>query len=134
LLVNYFPFNYFARLKTGKIILWCYLIWYLITLYHYFDPSLAIWLNSLGISVVIGFALLLSVGNNKAEPQDPWQTFRLFMMPFGVSSFSSLIKDHGFILIAPPVFAEFVFSVGSCLAFVVCVYILKLVDRCNRTY
>lgn len=134
MLLNYFPLNYFVRLKTGKIILWCYLIWYLVTLYNYFDPNLAIWLNSLGISAVIGFALLLSVGNNKAEPKDPWQTFRLFMMPFGVSSFSSLIKGHGFILIAPPVLAEFVFSVGSCLAFVACVYILKLIDHCNRTY
>ncbi len=45
------------------------------------------------------------------------------MMPFGVSSFSSLIKGHGFILIAPPVLAEFVFSVGSCFAFVACVYL-----------
>ena len=134
MLVNYFPLNYFVRLKTGKIILWCYLIWYLVTLYNYFDPNLAIWLNSLGISAVIGFALLLSVGNNEAGPQDRWQTFRLFMMPFGVSSFSSLIKGHGFILIAPPVLAEFVLSVGSCLAFVVCVYILKLINHCNRTY
>jgi len=134
LLVNYFPLNYFVGLKAGKIILWCYLIWYLVTLYNYFDPNLVIWLNSLGISVVIGFALLLSVGNNEAKGLDTWQTFRLFMMPFGVSSFSSLIKGHGFILIAPPVLAEFVFSVVCCLAFVVCVYILKLVDRCGRTF
>jgi len=105
-----------------------------VTLYNYFDPTLAIWLNSIGISVVIGFALLLSVGNNETKPLDPWQTFRLFMMPFGVSSFSSLIKGHGFILIAPPVLTEFLFSVGSCLAFVVCVYILKLIDHSNHTY
>ena len=89
---------------------------------------------SLGISVVISFALLLSVGSNAAKTLDPWQTFRLFMMPFGVSSFSSLIKGHGFILIAPPVFAEFVFSVGSCLAFVLCIYILKLMHRSNRSF
>ena len=134
MLVNYFPLNYFVRLKAGKIILWCYLIWYLVTLYNYFDSRLAIWLNSFGISVVIGFALLISVGNNGAKTLDRWQTFRLFMMPFGVSSFSSLIKGHGFILIAPPVFAEFVFSVGSCLAFVLCIYILKLMYPSNRSY
>ena len=134
MLVNYFPLNYFVRLKAGKIILWCYLIWYLVTLYNYFDSSLAIWLNSLGISVVIGFALLLSVGNNEAKGLEPWQTFRLFMMPFGVSSFSSLIKGHGFILIAPPVFSEFVLSVASCLAFVICIYILKLMYPSNRSF
>lgn len=132
MLVNCFPLNYFVRLKTGKIILWCYLIWYVVTLYNYFDPAPVIWLNSLGISMVIGFALLLSINNPEAKPTDPWQTFRLFMMPFGVSSFSSLIKGHGFILIAPPVFTEFAFSVGTCLAFVVFVYVLKLVDRRRR--
>ena len=134
LLLNAFPLNYFVRLKAGKVVLWCYLIWYLVTLYHYFDSSIAIWLNSLGISVVIGFALLLSVGHNEAKPLDPWQTFRLFMMPFGVSSFSSLIKGHGFILIAPPVFEEFAWSVGSCLSFVLFIYLLKLFHPSSRSF
>lgn len=130
--LNYFPLNYFARLKVGKLILWCYLIWYLVTLYNYFDPSPSIWLNSLGISIVIGFALLLSVSGSSPKSPDRWQTFRLFLMPFCVSSFSSLIKGHGFILIAPPVLTELALSFGSCVTFVVFVSILKLFDRSGR--
>ncbi len=130
--LNYFPLNYFARLKVGKLILWCYLIWYLVTLYNYFDPSPSIWLNSLGISIVIGFALLLSVSDSSPKSPDRWQTFRLFLMPFCVSSFSSLIKGHGFILIAPPVLSELALSFGSCVTFVVFVFILKLFDRSGR--
>ena len=57
------PFTYLAKLETGKLVLWCYLIWYLVTLVFYFDPSPAIWINSIGISVIIGIALLLSVGS-----------------------------------------------------------------------
>lgn len=53
--------RYFASLSAGKTILWCYLIWYCITAFNYFDPAPAIWLNSVGTSVVIGFASILSV-------------------------------------------------------------------------
>lgn len=119
-------FRYFIALKKGKIALWCYLIWYLVTLFFYFDPSPAIWLNSLGISVVIGVALLLSVSNQTAQGVDRWQVFRLFLMPFCVSSFSSLIKDHGFILIVPPRAIEQITAVGLCLAFIGIISLLKL--------
>ena len=122
--------RYLEALPTGKVVLWCYLIWYLVTAFNYFDPAPAIWLNSLGISVVIGFALLLSVGGSKAV--DRWQTFRLFMMPFGVSSFSSLIKGRGFILIAPPTVGVLAICVGSCAAFVLVVFALKSIRRENR--
>ncbi len=54
--------NYFAQLKPGKMVLWFYLIWYFVTVYFHFDPNPKIWINALGISVVIGIALLLSVG------------------------------------------------------------------------
>lgn len=128
-LLKYFPFNYFVNLKAGKTILWCYLIWYLVTLYHYFDASPAIWLNSIGISLVIGFALLLSVNTPDLKSSDRWQTFRLFLMPFCVSSFSSLIKGRGFVLIAPPITSELILSVSSCLIFALFVYVLKYINR-----
>ena len=117
--------RYFASLTAGKTILWCYLLWYLITVFNYFDPSPAIWLNSVGISAVIGFALVLSVGGSTLKDADRWQTFRLFLMPFCVSSFSSLIKGQGFILIIPPRATEQLVSVGVCVAFVVFVAALK---------
>ena len=31
--------KYFARLQTPKIILWCYLLWYLATVWFNFDPN-----------------------------------------------------------------------------------------------
>ncbi|WP_217349763.1 hypothetical protein [Polaromonas sp. A23] len=119
------PLRYFASLSTGKTVLWCYLIWYLVTVVYHFDPSPAIWLNSLGISVVIGVALLLSVGAGGKGKTDRWQTFRLFLMPFGVSSFSSLIKGRGYILIVPPQLDEQLMSAGLCAAFVLGVLTLK---------
>jgi hypothetical protein len=109
--------TYLSRLSNGKLVLWCYLIWYLNTVARHFDPSPAIWLNSLGISAVIGVALMLSVSGNAAARNDPWQTFRLFAMPFCVSSFSSLIKGKGFILVFPPASNELAAAVGACLLF-----------------
>lgn len=119
--------RYFASLSAGKAILWCYLIWYLITAFNYFDPTPAIWLNSVGISAVIGFALILSVGGAPLKSVDRWQTFRLFLMPFCVSSFSSLIKGQGFMLIVPPRPGQQLASVGACTVFVLFVATLKRV-------
>src|SRR5690606_7302027 len=91
--------SYLSNMRNGKMVLWCYLIWYIVTVIYHFDPTPALWLNSLGISAVIGFALLLSVGASDLRSSDQWQTFRLFLMPFCVSSFSSLIKGKGYVLI-----------------------------------
>ena len=72
--------GYLARLGIGKTVLWCYLIWYAVTVAHHFDASPAIWGNAIGISAVIGVALMLSVSRRDTAP-DHWQTFRLFLMP-----------------------------------------------------
>ena len=37
---------------------------------------------------------------------DKWAVARLFMMPFAVSSFAALIKDHGFFVVFSPRLAE----------------------------
>lgn len=109
--------QYLSRLPNGKLVLWCYLIWWGSTVFHHFDPSPSIWLSSVGISAVIGVALILSVGSLKSATRDRWQTFRLFAMPFCVSSFSSLIKGKGFILVFPPSTTELATAVILCLAF-----------------
>lgn len=114
--------RYFQTLPAGKAVLWCYLIWYLCTVVSYFDPSPAIWLNSLGISAIIGVALLLSVGGSGARFTASWQTFRLFFMPFAVSSFSALIKGRGFLLIFPPSPAQLALQLGLCAAFLLAVW------------
>lgn len=110
--------RYFRGLGAGRVTLWCYLLWYLATVYFRFDPAPAIWLNSLGISAVIGIALMLSVGSPGGRGRDPWQVFRLFLMPFCVSSFSSLIKGHGYWLVFPADPFELCCSLALCLAFV----------------
>ncbi len=121
--------RYFTKLSTGKLVLWCYLIWYVVAVISYFDPAPDIWLNAVGVSVVIGVALLLSVGHERSRKKDRWQTFRLFLMPFCVYSFSSLTKDKGYILIFPRRFSEQLTSVGLCATFVLIVVILKRFKR-----
>ena len=116
--------RYLASLSAGKTALWCYLIWYAITVVNHFDASIAIWANAIGISAVIGVALLLSVSRRQA-PADHWQTFRLFLMPFCVSSFSQLIKGKGFWLIFPPSIDELLVSAGACVAFVMLVVVIR---------
>ncbi len=117
---------YLANLRPGKIVLWCYLIWYLVSVSFRFDPSPTIWLNSLGISLVIGIGLQLSVAKSNPGQSSFWQTFRLFVMPFCVSSFSSLIKGYGYILIFPTDPKELFLSIGACFVFIAIVLVLRL--------
>ena len=123
------PISYLAKLTAGKIALWCFLIWYLATVIHHFDPTPAIWLNALGISAIIGIALYLSVREPGKPPPDRWTTMRLFLMPFCVSSFSQLIKGKGFVLVFPPDLHEIAISLGACAAFVLLVWIVRRVAR-----
>ncbi len=120
--------QYFQQLKVNKAILWCYLIWYLVVVYFYFSPSLKLWINSIGISAVIGTGLLLSVSSSNGQ-NNYWQTFRLYLMPFCVSSFSALIKDQGFIVILSPKIQENLISISFCILFLSFVLILKLIKN-----
>lgn len=117
--------KYFASLGKGKIVLWCYLTWYLVNVYLRFDPSPRLWLNSVGISTVIGTGLLLSVANPNGNRADGWQTFRLYMMPFCVSSFSALIKGQGYVLIFPTKVNELGLALAACVGFVLFVMTTK---------
>ena len=69
----------------------------------HFDPSPKIWINSIGISIVIGTGLLLSVSSGEIGSRDNWQTFRLYFMPFCILSFSALIKRQEFIVFVSPI-------------------------------
>ena len=92
--------RYFAKLSTGRLVLWCYFLWYAFFVVRYFDASRNLWLTSLGIAIIVGIALVISAGGSARL--DRWQMFRLFLMPFCVSSFSALVKGHGFVLIFSP--------------------------------
>ena len=124
-----FPLKYLSELTSGKTALWCYVIWYLVTVVAHFDNSPGLWLTSLGISVVIGIALLLSVQLAPGVVRNRWQTFRLFLMPFCVSSFSALIKGQGYYLVLPSQPLELGLSVSLCGFFVLLVLGLKRTQR-----
>ena len=108
------PLRYLAGLTPARTALWCYLLWYLVVLVRYFDPNLRLWLTSLGLSAIIGLALLLNAG----RPLGRWQTFRFFLMPFCVSSFAALVKGRGFVLVFSPRWGEVAAGLGVCLVFV----------------
>jgi hypothetical protein len=117
--------RYLANLTSAKVALWCFLLWYLATVIHHFDPAPAIWLNALGISAIIGVALYLSVRDPARPPPDRWTVARLFIMPFCVSSFSQLIKGKGFVLVFPPDLHENLITLAACAFFVIFVALVK---------
>ena len=120
-------FNYLSKLSTGRLILWCYFIWYAVIFARYFDSSPKLWLTSLGISIIVGVALIISTTSSAqgTRPLDNWQRFRLFLMPFCVSSFSALVKGHGFILIFSPKLMENLLALGICFLFCGSVALVK---------
>jgi hypothetical protein len=111
--------HYLQNLSTGRIILWCYFIWWVVSIIHHFDSSPRIWVTSLGLSGIIGAALILSTRSSSGSvtKMDPWVVFRLFLMPFCVSSFAALVKDAGYVLVFPPSFRENAIGLGIIVVF-----------------
>jgi hypothetical protein len=122
--------RYLRQLDTARTILWCYAIWYAVVFVHYFDPSPTLWLTSVGLSGIIGCALLLStraaIGSLRLNG---WGVFRLFLMPFCVSSFSALVKGRGFILVFSPRLGENIMALALCGVFCVLVALLRRGNR-----
>lgn len=108
--------QYLAHLDVPRTILWCYLLWYLVVVMRYFDPSPALWASSVGLSAVIGLALLLNAGwpSRPGVRLDRWQKLRFFLMPFCVSSFAALVKGHGFVLVFSPDPADLALALSGC--------------------
>ena len=121
--------RYFARLTTGRVILWCYLLWYGFFAVRYFDSSHTLWLTAVGVSAIVGVALLISTRSGGAGRLGFWGTARLFIMPFCVSSFSALVKERGFFLIFSPRPGEDYLALGLCAAFCALVAVVKLARR-----
>jgi hypothetical protein len=116
-MVSFRPVEYLRTLTGGRLVLWCYLLWYLSMAWMHFDPSLRLWLTSLGLGVLIGAGLVLSVTRGAVHLPDFWTLARLFLMPFCVSSFAALIKDRGFVLIFSPTLKENGVAFSVCALF-----------------
>ena len=119
--------KYFRTLSTGRVVLWCYAIWYVVNVATHFDSRPRLWLTSFGISAIIGTALVISTrSSSRGTTQlDGWQIFRLFLMPFCVSSFAALVKDAHYILVFPPTLRENLIGFGLIVAFLGLVLLLK---------
>ena len=126
--------RYLANLSTGRAILWCYAIWYVVNVWNHFDPKPRLWLTSIGLSAIIGLALLLSTAsaNSARSKLDRWVVFRLFLMPFCVSSFAALVKDAGYVLIFPPTLRENLIGAGCIAGFLALVWIVKSLNVSAR--
>ena len=127
--------RYLQNLSTGRIILWCYFIWWVVCIIHHFDASPRIWVTSLGLSGIIGAALILSTRSvgNTASKMDPWVVFRLFLMPFCVSSFAALVKDAGYMLVFPPSLQENAIGLGIIVVFLLAVWGVKKIHAAKGT-
>ena len=111
--------RYLGALTLGRLILWCYLIWYLVVVAHHFDANTRLWLTSLGLALIIGVALVLNAESGKTGARvDRWQRFRFVLAPFCVSSFAALVKGKGFILVFSPHWREVALGTVGCLGFV----------------
>jgi hypothetical protein len=122
--------KYLANLSAGRLLLWCYLIWYLVVLVRYFDRDYRLWLTSLGISAIIGVALYVSTtasASYQGGGLGLWPTVRLFMMPFCVSSFAALVKGQGFVLVFSRRWQDLAWGFGLCAAFCAVTYAVKAV-------
>jgi hypothetical protein len=108
------PAHYLAGLSFGRAVLWCYLIWYLVAVAFHFDATPRLWATSLGLSLIIGVALVLNAAGARL---DGWQRLRFFLAPFCVSSFSALVKGKGFVLIFAPRWGEVAAGLGAIAAF-----------------
>jgi hypothetical protein len=125
--------RYLASLTAGRLLLWCYFLWYLVVLARYFDPDPRLWLTSFGMSLIIGVALYVSTtaASSVKGPLGLWPTVRLFMMPFCVSSFAALVKGKGFYLVFSPRPADLLWGAGLVGAFVATVALVKALWRRN---
>lgn len=123
--------RYLARLEATTLTLWCYLCWYIAIVCQYFDATPGLWLSSVGIALLIGFALNLAAKQKNQKPSKR-MVFRLYLFPFCVSSYSALIKGKGFILLFPTEAKPLLIATGTCCGFILVSMICKIWERTRR--
>jgi hypothetical protein len=120
--------RYLARLESTTLVLWCYFCWYVAIVSQYFDSTPGLWLSSVGIAFLIGFALNIAA-RQKGQKTDKRIVFRLYLFPFCVSSYSALIKGKGFILLFPTEPKPLLIGIGACCGFVCVSMLCKWADQ-----
>ncbi len=120
--------RYIASLPTSRLVLWSYVIWWVVMVSYYFALNPLIWATSLGIGIIVGFALMLSTGpvNRDRFRNRFWESMRLFVCPFMVSSFSALVAGNGFVMVFSPSLQENTTAAGSIIAFLLLAQIMKI--------
>lgn len=124
---KYSALLYLKNMKNNKVLLWCYLIWYLSMLSVYFISAPSMWVNSTGVALIVGYALVLSTGGNIITRIQTrlWETLRLFFCPFLVSSFTAMTHKHDFSLIFSPKLHENLLAIGFCALFTAIIILSK---------
>ncbi|MDT8448803.1 MAG: hypothetical protein RQ847_01395 [Wenzhouxiangellaceae bacterium] len=124
--------RHFAQLSSAMTALWLLLVWYVVMVWLHFESSPRLWLNSLAMSVVVGTALVLSVRHGGGPAREFWRLFRLYAIPFCVSSFSALVRDDRFYAIFAPSFLENLAAAGGCTVFAAWLLLARLLERAYR--
>ena len=114
--------RYLAGISSGRFVLWCYFIYWIVIVVRYFEASIQIWLTSLGLSAIIGFALYINTTRSGASRVQLgwWPTFRLFLTPFCVSSFSALVKGKDY-----PRILEAALAAAGCGALAMAIWLAR---------
>jgi xanthine/uracil permease len=129
-----FILRYFARLAPNRLILWSYVIWWAVMVQYYFTPDLRLWITSVGIGTIVGFALMLCTGPITLERfrHRFWESLRLFICPFLVSSFSATVAGNGFLMVFSPDWHENTAATLCIIAFLLLVLLLNRSFRPNK--
>lgn len=94
----------------------------------YFRPDPRLWATSLGIGLIVGCALMLCTGPITLDRfrNRFWESLRLYICPFMVSSFSALIADQNFVLIFSSEWQNNSTAIAAVVAFLLLPKIIKL--------
>lgn len=124
-----FLLRYFAGLDASRMILWSYVIWWSAMVGYYFRPENHLWVTSLGIGIIVGYALMLCTGPVSAQRfrERFWESMRLFICPFLVSSFSALVAGNDFVLVFSSRWGENAIALGAIAAFLLLVRALNFI-------
>lgn len=121
--------RHFSRQPAGLTTLWFLLIWYLAMVGLHFEPTARLWLNAVGMSIVVGTALVLSVRPAGPSGLDFWRLFRLYTIPFCVSSFAALVRDDGFYVLLAPAWRDNMIAAACCAVFAGWLLLARALDN-----